>query len=217
MRGPFLSHRLKVGLVNYLEDLGDTLQMPIIIDGKRHEKTFSVDDYPNFSVLPQFHDPPGLMTGRTDRTGRVSYSIWGNEEQLRALHAEGNAILVENFDLNKFGRAIAKIAHGTVAGQLGLENLEPFLTDYILGKAPQAGDIFLGNWGEDGMRRHANLLHQVGMGFVDVGNRVRVDVRLRLFAAYENTPVYRIIVGLLTKPLDVILAPLGQRSVRPNS
>jgi hypothetical protein len=119
--------------------------------------------------------------------------------------------------LDKFGRALAKIAHGMVAGQYGLENVEPFLPYYILGKTPHAGDILLGNWGEDGMRRHQNLLHQVGVAFIEVGNRVRIDVRLRLFAAYDNTPVYRIIVGLLTKPLDEFLAPLGLRSIPPNA
>ena len=184
MRGPFLSHRLKVGLVNDLEDLGDTITMPIIVDGKRQEKIFPVSEYPNFLVLPAFHDPPGLLTGRTDNAGRVSFSIWGDETQLRALHAEGNAILVENFDLDKFGRALAKIAHGVVAGELGLENLEPLL--------------------------------QVGLAFVDQADRVRVDVRIRLFAAYANTPVYRVLAAYLTKPLDENLAPRGLRSVSPN-
>jgi hypothetical protein len=216
MRGPFLSHRLKVGLVNDLEDLGDTITMPIIVDGKRQEKIFPVSEYPNFLVLPAFHDPPGLLTGRTDNAGRVSFSIWGDETQLRALHAEGNAILVENFDLDKFGRALAKIAHGVVAGELGLENLEPLLPNYILGKSKQQGSILLGNWGEDGMARRADLIHQVGLAFVDQADRVRVDVRIRLFAAYANTPVYRVLAAYLTKPLDENLAPRGLRSVSPN-
>jgi hypothetical protein len=210
LRGPFLSHRLTIGMVNHPEDLGTTIRMPIIVEGQRREREFSIEDYPNFLVLPQFHDPPGLLTGRSNHTGRVSFSIWGVEEQLRALHSEGNAILVENFDLNKFGRTLAKIAHGATVGVCGVDSLEPFLTDYILGKT-NVGDVFIGNWGEDGMRRYPGLLHQIGHAFVEANDRVRVDVRLRLFAEYDNTPVYRIIVGLLTKPLDDVLASRGLR------
>jgi HNH endonuclease len=210
MRGPFLSHRLGVGLVNNLGDLRETIKMPIIIDGKRHEKTFPVSEYPNFLVLPEFHDLPGILTGKTaDNTGRISFSIWGIEEQLRALHAEGNAILVENFNLEKFGRALAKIAHGFAAGKIRLENFEPLLPEFILGKAPEKATYLLGNWGEDGMVRPSGVIHQVGMGFSNLGDKILLEVRIRLFAAYENTPVYRVVTGVLTKPLDAVLAPLG--------
>lgn len=218
MRGPWLSHRLTLGLVNDLKDLGDELKMPVMIDGKRQEKIFTPEEFPNYLVLPQFHDPPGKLTNRRDEAGRVSFTVWG-DEQTKTLHGigEGNRILCEHFNLNSFGRAIAKIAHGFVAGEYGLDNFEPFLPPYILGRHPGGGDFFIGNWGEDGMRRHEHLLHQIGAAFVEDRGRIRVDVRLRLFAAHDRSPVYRIIVGVLKKPIDDILAPLGLRSVPPNA
>jgi hypothetical protein len=219
MRGPFLSHRLAAGMVNHPEDLGDAIRMPIIIDGVRHEKEFPVEQYPRFLVLPELHDSPGILGGHsTDGNfGRVSFSIWGDEEELRALNAEGNAILMDGFNLDSFARALAKMAHGYAAGELRLENFDPLLPPFILGKAPNSATYLIGNWGEDGMARPPGVIHQIGYAFRELGDRVLIEVRIRLFANLENTPVYRIAVGFLTKPLDDVLAPLGMRSAPPNS
>jgi HNH endonuclease len=223
MRGPFPSHRLELGLVNDLADLGDVIKMPIRVDGKRGEKSFSLSDLPNWLVLPQCHSPPGLLSGRNDGTGQFSFTLWGDQRSLDEHGSvEASEVLAEGFDLLKFARAIAKIAHGFVAGEYGLDNFEPWLPPLILGEDTRLGDILIGNWGEDGMERE-NVLHQIGVSFVEHdatdqhGKFVRVDVRLRLFARYEKTPVYRIIVGVLTKPIDEVLAPHGQRSVPPNA
>jgi hypothetical protein len=218
MRGPFLSHRLKVGLVNNLDDLGETLRIPIIIDGVRREKEFSLSEFPNYLVLPQLHDLPAMLTGETrSNFGRVSYSIWGIEEQLRALHAEGNAVLLENFNIDYFGRAISKIAHGLAAGWLGLDNFEPLLPEYILGKAHERACHLIGNWGEDGMAKPSGILHQVGLAFREWRDgRIIIETRIRLFAEYENTPIYRVMTGFLSKSLDEVLAPIGLRPVPPN-
>jgi hypothetical protein len=217
MRGPFLSHRLATGLVNYSKDLGDTIRMPIIIDGVRHEKEFPVEQYPRFLVLPQLHDLPGIVGGHsTDGNfGRVSFSIWGDEEELQALYAEGNAILMDGFNLDSFARLLAKMAHGYAAGELRIENFDPLLSAFILGRKPKSATYLLGNWGEDGMARPPGVIHQIGHSFTDVGDRVLIQVRIRLFAALENTPVYRIAVGFLNKSLDEVLAPLGLRSAPP--
>jgi len=67
------------------------------------------------------------------------------------------------------------------------------------------------------MARPPGVIHQIGHSFTDVGDRVLIQVRIRLFAALENTPVYRIAVGFLNKPLDEVLAPLGLRSAPPET
>jgi hypothetical protein len=218
MRGPWLSHRLNLGLVKDLKDLGTAVKMPIMINGERQERTFTPEEFPNYLILPEFHDPPGITIGRMDGTGRFSFAVWG-DEQIREMYGdgEGNAILAERFDLNRFARAIAKIAHGFVAGEYGLDNFMPFLTPFILGVQLNLGDALVGNWGEDGMEKDDRTLHQIGVGFVQHNEFVRVDVRLRLFAAYEKSPVYRIIAGVLTKPIDEVLAPHGLRSGPPNA
>jgi HNH endonuclease len=127
LRGPWLSHRLNLGLVNDLKDLGRELKMPGMIDNVRHEKVFTPEEFPNYLILPEFHDSPGLLTGRMDGTGRFSFTIWG-DERTKQLHGDGagNAILAERFDLNKCSRAIAKIAHGFVAGEYGLKTSRLF-------------------------------------------------------------------------------------------
>ena len=144
MRGPFLSHRLQLGLVNDLADLGDVVKMPIRVNGNRDEKSFSLEDLPNWLVLPQFHDPPGFTTGRTDGAGRFSYTLWGDQRSLDEHGSiDASTVLAEGFDLIKFSRAIAKIAHGYVAGEYGLDNFEPWLPPFILGH-------------NEGLRRHLN-------------------------------------------------------------
>jgi hypothetical protein len=61
------------------KDLGDTIRMPIIVDGVRHQKEFTIDHYPKFLVLPKLHDPPGIISGHSadGNFGSVSFSIWG--------------------------------------------------------------------------------------------------------------------------------------------
>ena len=222
LRGPFLSHRLELGLVNDRADLGDVVKMPIRVDGEREHKSFSLKDLPNYLVLPQFHDPPGFVTGRYDGSGQFSFTLWGDQRSLDQHGGiDASTVLTEGFDLNKFGRAIAKIAHGFVAGEYGIDNFDPWLPPLILGEESRLGDFLIGDWGEDGMARE-NVLHQIGVKFVEYKwtNRlekfISVDVRLRLFARYERTPVYRIIAGVLTRPIDDVLARLGRRVVPPN-
>ena len=148
----------------------------------------------------------------------VTTSIWGNEEELRALNSEGNAVLVQEFKMDYFVRVLAKIAHGFVAGHCRLENFEPLLPKLILGEDLSLGGYLVGNWGEDGMPRVPNLLHQVGAAFSDQPDgRVIVNVRIRLFAELQYTPVYRVVAGFLTKPLDNVLAPLGLQAMPPGS
>jgi hypothetical protein len=216
MRGPFLSHRLARGLVNNLSDLGDTISMPLIIDGLRHHKTFPISEYPKFLVLPQLSDHPGIVGGNPFK--HVTTSIWGNEEELRALNEQGNAVLVEDFKMDFFVRALAKIAHGFIVGQYRLENFQPLLPKLILGEDLSLASYLVGNWPEDGMHRTPNLLHQVGAGFMEMADgRVMINARIRLFAEHEHTPIYRIVVGFLSKPLDDVLAVAGLQSVPPRS
>jgi hypothetical protein len=136
------------------------------------QKEFPVEQYPKFLVLPQLHDPPGVVSGHSadGNFGRVSFSIWGDEEELRVLNAEGNAILVDGYNLDSFGRMLAKMAHGYAAGQLRLENFDPLLPDFILGRASSSATYLIGNWGEDGMAVPSGVIHQIGHSFRDMGN-----------------------------------------------
>jgi hypothetical protein len=173
----------------------------------------------NYLVLPTlFGLPRQLTSGVPGNVFCASYNVWGVEEQLRELNKEGNAILVNRFDLDKFSRALAKIAHGTVVSKVGLGNFEPWLPNYILGKWPRSGGLLVGEWEEDGMPRSGeNLLHQVGVAFQEWESRVLINVRIRLFASYDRTPIYRVLAGILTIPLRDALAPLGLEPIPPSA
>lgn len=101
---------------------------------------------------------------------------WGDGEQLTALNEQEKFVLADNFDVDKFGRAIAKIANGVIAGECGLESFEPFLADYILGNAPEQGAVLIGKWPKDGKPRPAGILHQVGRAFRNFKGRDYVAV-----------------------------------------
>lgn len=218
MRGPFLSHRLKLGLVQYLHELGDSLPMTFSSGSETFERRFPLDEYPGYLVLPQLSGVPGMLVGNPpQRLLAASFKLWAIEEELRALGGIGNARLVANFDMDKFSRAIAKIAHGFVMGELRPENVDPYLPEFILGEAQEKAAFFIGDWPEDGMARPPDILHQIGMVFAPWGQGTQVQVRLRLFASQAQTPIYRILAGELTKPLNHVLARLGLKAVPPSA
>lgn len=218
MRGPFLSHRLKLGLVTYLHELGESLPMKFNRGSETFERRFTINEYPNYLVLPQLFGPPGILVGAPpQRLHAASFKLWGVEEEVQALNEIGNAMLLENFDLDKFSRAIAKIAHGFILEELRPENIDPYLPEFILGKTQEKAAFFIGDWPEDGMARPDNVLHQIGMVFFPWGQRTQVQVRLRLFAAHALTPIYRIVVGELTQPINHVLAQIGLRAIHPSA
>jgi hypothetical protein len=199
LRGLLLPHRLNIGLVQHPDELGDTLPLRFKIDDREEVRRVPLEDFPNYLALPQIHRAPGMVCGGTPgEFFRVSFIVWGIEEELRALHESGNAMLVDNFDMNKFARMLAKIAHSLAAAEIGVEHFDPALPDFILGRAPDLASYLVGAWTEPyGAAPPAMPLHQVGLGMQQWGRRWLASVRIKLFANQPNAPTYRVIVGEL--------------------
>lgn len=197
MRGLLLSHRRRSGLVQHPDELGDTLPLTFIVGGQDEVRQIPRSDFPNYLALPQFHGAPGMVSGSPPgRLPVVSFNFWGIEEELRALHQSGNAMLVHNFDIRKFSRMLAKIAHSLAAAEIRIENFDPVLPDLISGRAPELASYLVGEW-TDPYPSPTTPLHQLGIGMTQWGRRWLASVRIRLFAEQENSPVYRVIVGEL--------------------
>jgi len=55
-------------------------------------------------------------------------------------------MLVHNFDIRKFARMLAKIAHSLAAAEIRIENFDPVLPDLISGHAPELARIMQIGW-----------------------------------------------------------------------
>ena len=128
---------------------------------------------------------------------KVSFNLWGIEEELRALHKTGNAMLVHDFDMSKFARMLGKIAHALAAAEIGVEHFDAALPDLILGRAPELCSFLVGAWMEPEQGSQNVPLHQVSLKMEPWGKRWLVSARIRLFANQPNAPAYKVIVGEL--------------------
>lgn len=171
LRGLLLSHRLNIGLVQHPDELGDMLSLRFKVGDRQEVRRVPLENFPNYLALPQIHRAPGMVCGGTlGELFRVSFNVWGIEDELRALHESGNAMLVDNFDMNKFARMLAKIAHSLAAAEIGIENFDPVLPDFILGRAPDHASYLVGAWTDGyGHEPPTVPLHQVGLGMQQWG------------------------------------------------
>ena len=206
LRGLWLPHRLNIGLVRHPDELGDTLPLRFKVDDREEVRRVRRENFPNYLALPQIYRAPGMVCGGTPgEFFRVSFNICGIEEELRALHESGNAMLVDNFDMNKFARMLAKIAHSLAAAEIGVDHFDPALPDFILGHAPDLASYLVGAWIEPyGHAPPTVPLHQVGLGMQQWGRRWLASVRIKLFTNQPNAPVYQVIVGELIDSRELL-------------
>lgn len=178
---------------------------------------FPTKKVPDYLCMPDLKIPPGILVGRAPGPFRpFPFWVGGDEQRLRTLNAIGNFLLLDKFDAIKLFRVMAKIAHSYISAEIGLDNFEPMLSEFILGKNNDLGSYLIGRWPEDGMPRITGTC-QIGMAFCQWGQQTLVNVRLRLFPSHHRIPIYHIVVGALTKPIDDVLMPLGLETVDPNA
>jgi hypothetical protein len=167
LRGLLLSHRLNSGLVQHSEQLGGDLPLTCKLGEREEVRRIPLANFPNYLALPQIQRGLGMLfDGSSGEFFKVSFNVWGIEEELWALHETGNALLVHDFDMNKFARMLAKIAHSLAAAEIGIEHFDAVLPDLILGRAPELASYFVGAWTEpyNNSAPVALPLHQVGLG-----------------------------------------------------
>jgi hypothetical protein len=205
LRGILLSHRLGTGLVQHLDQLANGIRLTFRkADGTHEKRIIPLPEFPNYLVLPQIHGAPGMLARMPPgRPFGVSFNLWGIEEELRKLHESGNAMIVDNFDLMKFARFLAKIAHSLVAADIRIENFDPLLLDLIHGRSPESASYFVGQWPPHPPPEETGALHQVGIHLERGGERWLLSARIRLFAAQPLSPVYKVIVGELIETPEI--------------
>jgi hypothetical protein len=218
MRRPFLPYRLANGLVHNLKELGETLPIKINTrDGRTIFKHFKPSEFPNYLVMPALTNAPGILVkGAPGPFPRFPFWVGGDEKKLRELHALGDAVLIEKFNAPYFFRVLAKIAHAFVAGQVRIENFDPLLPEFVLGKNDSLGSFLIGRWPDDGVPP-INGTCQIGLALSDWGTETMVNVRLKLFPSHPQIPAYHIAAGTLTRPVDEVLALLEQQSTPANA
>lgn len=101
----------------------------------------------------------------------------------------------ELYDVVKFSRVLAKMAHGFALNRFGFEQLDCFLPDFILG-LDSSGFNFIGGLGSSGFSEpEISDLHRINIITELPVNKLRlVVVYIRLFARY-GAPTYKIIAG----------------------
>jgi len=86
------------------------------------------------------------------------------EEELRRLQLQHtrNPISVRvRFDLYAFFRMLTKIAHSFVVGEIGIENFDPELPEFILGRNPDLVSYLIGGSRQPGQNFDPRIRHQI--------------------------------------------------------
>ena len=165
-------------------------------DGTKREVDVPADEHPGTLMLPVFAQPRRLTTSTDER--RETFIMWFalpdiDVFELPKLHS-AEAMRLGSFEILNFCQLLAKIAHSgayyLVPGWT--ETWEPLLVELILGETNEYDNLIGGN---DQVANEAE-----DAGFPLFFESVKVDkeqylvAEFRLFA-WNNTPVYRVVVG----------------------
>ena len=206
LRGLLLSHRLNIGLVQHRDDFRDELPFRFKVGQHEEVRQIPFENYPNYLALPQIHGGPGMLSSAAPgELFKVSFNLWGIEEELRALNETGNAMLVHDFDMSKFARMLGKIAHALAAAEIGVAHFDAALPNLILGRAPELCSFLVGAWMEPEQEPQNVPLHQVSLKMEPWGKRWLVSARIRLFANQPNAPAYKVIIGELIESPQLLV------------
>jgi hypothetical protein len=170
-------------------------------DGSRETiKNVPLEGHPTALIIPKIGQP-SLLTGDTPQP-TTKFQPWflveeDIDEKVRQLG--GAAAKFGSFDVNKFCRMIAKIAHGSALGALGWSpacappGFEPLLLDFILGKEAARFDL-IGSKMEDEPPFPPNIPHFIEINHQTINGQEHLVVDVRLFA-WLGAPRYQAIVA----------------------
>lgn len=201
MRKMLLPYRLFANMVRRRNNL--PTHIPLILDTMDHKEfTIRTEIHPKIIALPEITQYAGFL--RKSPIGErfsVKYKIFSHDDDsnktFRHLQINKNAIV--NVDMYSYARMLAKIAHASLVGIIGLNAFEPFLPPLILGDNNALGPYLIGRsirsvWNPDRIP-----VHQIGYFSFHFDNSMYVAVDLRMFADLgDESPMYTIIAGKLT-------------------
>jgi hypothetical protein len=95
-------------------------------------------------------------------------------------------------DAGSLGRVLAKSAHAYAIAELGMDGLNPFLSDIILDQPP----FHLGHYVGSGVGDHplGSDLHEIDFADSALGDNRYVVAKIQLFANHKM-PVHYVVVG----------------------
>jgi hypothetical protein len=179
--------------------------IPNVSEGVSH--LVPTKDYPGMLILPSF-DLPGIVAGRGISDGFPSLTIHGwsinhdhEDRWVRTKLSSGaSSVIKREIDPFKFGRMLAKVAHGIAVAELGSHAFKPKLGNVIL-----KGDCvpyFVG-CASDKTPPPVPMKTWVRVEIREIRGKKYVTVFLRLFAyvgatvneTEKGTPTYSVIVG----------------------
>jgi hypothetical protein len=161
-----------------------------------------IAEHPGVLGLPVFWKPPGIFLvdeppGRVAISGFITSSSAANEARTAALH--GKDLQTEtHFDIDAFIRLLAKIGHGIIAGEHGIENFDPFLPPLILGKKLDNAGFYIGGPSPNALPVPDNSqnLHRFGSHAAVQDGKEYAVVTIILFEALRGQR-YEVVVGEL--------------------
>jgi hypothetical protein len=174
------------------------------------------DEHPGGCVGYELPDRAGIMRGEPLKdddefvmTCPKIYVPQDFQQRARALGLAGGSVLIggtskQPFTTEDFGRFLAKIAHSFAVAVHGLGSFVPFLTDAIRGIGPMRLSHYIGKIDPRVPLKDYNHLHVLEDGFIRIGHRQLLVVRVRLLAV-DNYPAYEVVVG--EKPLPNFYSP----------
>jgi hypothetical protein len=146
---------------------------------------------PGILVNPALKQPGWLgMTLEVRTDSPRNPEIWKN-------YNVSNFSVEQEFDIDSHARLLAKIAHATAVGHLGLSGFAPWLPPYILGK-DECLSYLVG--GCDANESPANQLHEVTYEVFPWEASFLVQVKIRLFAQFGG-PHALVVVGSSTREM----------------
>jgi hypothetical protein len=199
LRETFLTARAKAGIRTRKPRQRPTVFPIGVVDEGQGELPTNMEEA-NFrwSDLPLSEHPAPIMLPVLPKAGLLSGVEYGNGLSVTGLAAhsfqpqapekpDGQCISLVPFRPDAFARMLAKIAHGLVVAELGLDALEPILPEYIIGgRADYSRVIGSTSLGRILRNRTVHVpLHR---------DREFITAHIQLFAKYLRIP-FEVVVG----------------------
>lgn len=173
-------------------------QLPMISRDEGVDTVHLIPKEGVISTLPLFNlQPPGILAnppkklpGWAGATLEVKTSA-PEKPELWKNYSTPNFSVEQRFDILSHARMLAKIAHATAVGNLGLNAFNAWLPPYILGHDP-CWSYLVG--GFEGNRGPKHVLHEIKYEVCSSNIGFLVQVKIRLFAQFGG-PHAIVIVG----------------------
>lgn len=192
-----------LSVVATTDGVDETVMMPV-------EGVIAILPLVHFQPPAIFRDPPVKEIGWTGTRLEVKTDGPRDTSSWRK-HSAKTFSFAQKFDVDALARTLAKIAHATAVGALGIEAFEHWLPPYILGTDPALSYLIGAG---DGSLDPTNILHKIKW---TVGpktdrhllTRYLVTVNIRLFAQFGG-PHSMVVVGKSSE--DFVRARLAEIS-----